>query len=61
MDFGKIFISSTLVIFYFFLFGRRSIERLLKKEMTIAHSDEEPQEIKAPGKDVEFTGSENNS
>ena len=49
MDSGKIFISSILVIVFFFLFGYESIERLLKKEMTIAHSDEEPQEIKAPG------------
>ena len=49
MDFGKILISSILVIVYFYLFGYESIERLLKKEMTIAHSEEEPQEIKAPG------------
>ena len=51
MDFGKIFISSILVIVYFFLFGRKSIERLLEREMTIAHSDKEPQKIKAPGKE----------
>ena len=48
MDY-RIFISSILVIVYFILFGIESIKRLLKKEMTIAHSEEEPQEIKAPG------------
>ena len=49
MDLGKIFISSILVIAFYFLFGRESIDRLLQKEMTIAHSDYEPQEIRAPG------------
>ena len=49
MDFGKIFLSSILVIVYFLLFGRESIERLLEREMTIAHSDSEPKKIKAPG------------
>ena len=45
----RIFMSSILVIVYFFLFGIESIERLLKKEMTIAHSEIEPLELKAPG------------
>ena len=49
MGFGKIFISLILVLVYFFLFGCESIERLLQREMTIAHSDEEPQKIRAPG------------
>ena len=49
MDFGKILISSILVIVYFYLFGYESIETLLKKEMTISHSEVEPQKIKAPG------------
>ena len=48
MDY-RIFISSILVIVYFFLFGSESIERLLKKEMTIAHSEMEPLKLKAPG------------
>ena len=48
MDY-RIFISSILVIVYFFLFGSESIERLLKKEMTIAHSEMDPLELKAPG------------
>ena len=49
MDFGKIFLSFMLLIIYFLLFGRESIERLLEREMTIAHSDSEPKKIKAPG------------
>ena len=49
MGFGKIFISLILVLVYFFLFGRESVERLLQREMTIAHSDEEPRKIRAPG------------
>ena len=50
MDFGKLIISSILVVVYFFLFGLDSIQTLLQEEMTISHSDEEPQNIKAPGK-----------
>ena len=49
MDFGKLFLSSVLVIVYYLLFGHESIDKLLQEEMTISHSDEEPQKIKAPG------------
>ena len=49
MDNGKIFRSSILVTVYLLLFGSESIDRLLKKEMTIAHKEEETQKIKAPG------------
>ena len=54
MDFGKIFISFILVIAYIILFGLESIEKLLQKEMTISHSEKEPQKIEAPGMYVEL-------
>ena len=55
MDLRKIFISFILVIAYIFLFGLESIGKLLEKEMTISHSEkeEEPQKIRAPGKQNE--------
>ena len=49
MELGKLFLSSVLVIVYYFLFGRESIDKLLQEEMTISHSDEEPNKIEAPG------------
>ena len=49
MDFGNLIISCILVVVYFLLFGLESIQTLLQEEMSISHSEEEPQNIKAPG------------
>ena len=49
MSYGRLLISSVLVIAFYFLFGRKLIDRLLRQEMSVSYSEEEPQNIKAPG------------
>ena len=49
MDYAKILISSVLVIVYIILFGRESIEKLMQREKSISHTENEPKIIKAPG------------
>ena len=49
MDYAKIFISSFLVIVFYILFGRESIEKLMQDEMALSHTETEPKIIKAPG------------
>ena len=49
MDYEKIFISSVLLIIFYFLFGHESIGKLMQDEMAISHTEHEPKIIKAPG------------
>ena len=49
MDYAKIFISSVLVIVFYFLFGHKSIAKLMKDEMALSHTENKPKTIKAPG------------
>ena len=49
MDYAKILISSVLVIVYIILFGRESIEKLMQREKSISHTENEPKIIKSPG------------
>ena len=49
MDYAKILISTVLVIVYIIMFGRESIEKLMQREKSISHTENEPKIIKAPG------------
>ena len=49
MDYAKIFISSVLVIVFFILFGRESIDKLMQGEKAISHTENEPKIIESPG------------
>ena len=49
MDYTKIFVSSLLVILFYYLFGRESIEKLMQHELALIHTENEPKIIKAPG------------
>ncbi len=49
MDYAKIIISLILVIIFYLLFGRESIAKLKKGDISITRREEEPQNIKEPG------------
>ena len=49
MDYAKIIISLILVLMFYLLFGRESIAKLKKGDISITRREEEPQNIKEPG------------
>ena len=50
MDYKKILLSILLVLAFYILFGQESIEKLKKGGISISRTEEEPQNLKEPGK-----------